>query len=88
MNTRILQVCKRGYLVFLPVAFAVESSAARMMPGMKSVLNKSLRMTLPFYNVEERKTLPTLGEVGDWLGVEGKKYFHLQSTMRAQTEVT
>lgn len=58
MNVCIPQVYESGCLVFLLVPFAVESSAARMMPATKSVLSKYLQMTLSLYIVEERKALP------------------------------
>lgn len=49
------------------------------MPGTKSALNECLLKTA-ILHCGGKKDI-TLGKIRGWLGTEGKKYFHLQSTV-------
>lgn len=84
MNICVLEVYDSGYLVFLPVPFAVESPAAN--DAWHKVGAQQLSVDVTAISHCRGKTGITLGEAGDW--AKGKKYFHLQSAVHKQTEVS
>lgn len=65
---------RAGVWSFLLVPFAVESPAARMMPGMKSVHSQYLIDDSAISHCRGKKDI-TFGEVGDWLGLNARNIF-------------